>query len=298
MIKIKRSIFALGFFVCVWLTQAQQPDPKYFNEVPPGTTPKIFAPGIVSMKYEFEFGSVFSNDMSEFYYSVEINGKAETRMMKFKNGKWSKPKQLLFHEVYSYNDPFLSPDNKKLFFISNRALTGTGPEKDYDIWYIERLDRKWSEPKNAGKNINSPRNEYYISFTQQGKMYFSSSKQDTEGFNYDIYSSEMKNGEFQLPIKLSSAINTPFYEADVFIAQDESYIIFSAQREDHVNSGELYVSFHKPDGTWTPRKSLGEEINSPSDDFCPYVSPDGKYLFYARQRDIYWVSIDVINRLR
>ncbi|MFM6343727.1 MAG: hypothetical protein ACKPFK_01080, partial [Dolichospermum sp.] len=95
---------------------------------------------------------------------------------------------------YSYNDPFLTPDNKKLFFISNRSLTGIGPKKDYDIWYIERLGNKWSAPKNAGKNINSPKNEFYISFTKNGKMYFSSNRQDSRGENYDIYSSELKNG--------------------------------------------------------------------------------------------------------
>lgn len=32
--------------------------------------------------------------------------------------------------------------------------------------------------------------------------------------------------------------------------------------------------------------------------FCPSISPDGKYLFYASYRDIYWVSTEVIHRLK
>ncbi|MFM8849301.1 MAG: TolB family protein [Cytophagales bacterium] len=296
--KVNYTIFTWCVLGCSIQIFAQQPDLKYLNEVPPGTTPKIFAPGKVSKENETEFGSVFSNDMTEFFYSAEINGKTETRMMKFENGKWSKPATILFHDNYSYNDPFLTPDNKKLFFISNRSLTGIGPKKDYDIWYIERLGNKWSAPKNAGKNINSPKNEYYISFTKNGKMYFSSNRQDSRGENYDIYSSELKNGEFQPAVKLGNQINTPFYEADVFIASDESYVIFSVINEDGIDSGELYVSFRNGDNTWTQRKSLGESVNSPSNDFCPYVSPDGKFLFYAREQDIYWVSIDVIKKLR
>jgi hypothetical protein len=176
--KTSYITFVLSFLICSMQAHAQGRDPKYFNDLSPGTTPKIFAPGKVSTENEFEFGAVFSNDRSELYYGVVINGKAETRMMKFevdgnRNGHWSQPVKILSHEVYSYNDPFLSPDNNKLFFISDRSLTGTGSKKDYDIWYIERQDKRWSEPKNAGKNINSSKNEYYISFTKTGKMYFS-----------------------------------------------------------------------------------------------------------------------------
>jgi len=296
---LKHITFALGFLIFTAQTYAQRPDPKYLNEVPSGTTPKVFASGKVSTENEFEFGAVFSNDMSEFYYGVEINGKAETRMMKFENGSWSQPVKILFHEVYSYNDPFLTPDDKKLFFISNRSLTGTGPPKDYDIWYIERQAGKWSQPKNAGRNINSDKNEYYISFTKTGKLYFSSNTQDNEGKNnYDIYSSDMKNGEFQPSIKLGPGINTAAYEADIFVAPDESYVVFSANRPDGLGSGDLYVSFRKQDGTWAASKNLGKTINTETDDFCPYVSPDGKYLFYASRGDVYWVSADVLMKLR
>jgi hypothetical protein len=297
--KNKYIAIALGFIFCLTKSYAQPPDPKYFNELPPGTTPKIFAPGKVSRENEFEFGAIFSNNNNEFFYGVEINGKTETRMMKFENESWRQPVKILSHEVYSYNDPFLTPDNKRLFFISDRSLSGTGPKKDYDIWYIQRQPAKWSEPRNAGKNINSDKNEYYISFTKTGKMYFSSNKQDNTGnSNYDIYSADMKNGEFQPSIKLGPAINTSAYEADVFVAPDESYVVFAANRPGGLGSGDLYVSFRQQNGTWTPSKSLGNTINTVTDDFCPYVSADGKYFFYASKGDIYWVSTDVIKKLR
>jgi hypothetical protein len=300
--KINAFNFVMGF-ICCTQTFAQVPDPKYFNEVVPGTTPKVFAEGRVSTTEEFEFGAVFSNDRTEFYYGVVINGKAETRMMKFNavssgQGSWTKPQKILVHDVYSYNDPFLTPDNKKLFFISDRALDGKGPKKDYDIWYVERVGSKWSEPKNAGKNINSGKNEYYISFTKTEKMYFASNARDTEGRNnYDIYSSDLKNREFQPSTKLGAGINTPAYEADVFIAPDESYVVFATDRPGGLGSGDLHVSFRKQDGTWTQSKSLGNTINTETDDFCPSVTPDGKYIFYASRGDIYWVSSDVIRKL-
>jgi hypothetical protein len=57
-------------------------------------------------------------------------GKTVTRLMKYKDGSWSQPADILFHDTYSHNDPFLTPDNKKLFLISDRPMTGTGPTKD------------------------------------------------------------------------------------------------------------------------------------------------------------------------
>lgn len=249
----------------------------------------------MSRSDQFEFGAVFSKDRSEFYYGVEINGKAETRMMKFKNGSWTPPVTILIHDVYSYNDPFLSPDENKLFFISDRPLSGSGPKKDYDIWYVERQAGNWSEPVNAGSNINSEKNEYYISFSKNGKIYFSSNIGDKEGKNnYDIYSSDFRSGTFQPPVRLASGVNSSHYEADVFVSPDESYLVFAANRPGGRGSGDLHVSFRESNGNWSASRSL-DAINTDTDDFCPYVSPDGKYLFYASRGDIYWVSTEVIK---
>lgn len=300
-IKMKTLLSICALLVLVAPTPAAyaQTDPEYFNQNPPGIKPVIFAPGKVSMPEQFEFGAIFSKNRSEFYYGVEINGKAETRVMKFENGKWSAPEKLLVHEVYSYNDPFLSPDEQRLYFISDRSLTGTGEKKDYDIWYIERKDGKWSAPINAGSNINTAGNEYYMSFTKSGKMYFSSNGKGSAGNNsYDIYSSEFRDGKFQQAVPAGAGVNTEHYEADVFVAPDESYLVFVANRPGGLGSGDLFVSFREANGTWSPSRSLGNTVNTETDDFCPYVSPDGKYLFYASRGDVYWVSTDVIKNLR
>lgn len=296
--KIQFLSLITAALLCCAGSDIQRRDPRYFNEIPPGTTPAVFAPGKVSSPDQFEFGAVFSKDRSEFYYGVEINGKAETRMMKFKSGSWTSPVTILTHDVYSYNDPFLSPDEKRLFFISDRPLSGVGAKKDYDIWYIERESGKWSEPINAGRNINSDKNEYYISFSKKGTMYFSSNIGDTaRKNNYDIYTSDFRSGKFQPPVKLGPGINSSHYEADVFVSPDESYLVFAAKRPDGKGSGDLHVSFREPDGDWSAARSI-DAINTNTDDFCPYVSPDGKYLFYASKDDVYWVSTEVITKLR
>jgi hypothetical protein len=260
----------------------------------------VFAPGLVSTEGVTEFGSVFSKDGTEFFYAAEPGGVAQIRYMKLVNGKWTAPKTIISHESYGYNDPFLSPDEKKLFFISTRSINGTGDKKDYDIWFMNREGNGWSSPINAGNKINSAGNEYYVSFTKEGTMFFSSNRNatDEKKDNYDIYSSKNVNGEFQTPVKLPDAINTPHYEADVYVDPDETYVIFCANRPEGHGAGDLYISYKNSDGKWQPARNLGKEINADRWEFCPYVTPDGKYFFYTKSDEIYWVESDFLKSLR
>ena len=172
---------------------------------------------------------------------------------------------------------------------------------DIDIWYsVRKKDNKWSAPINAGPEINTDFNEYYISFTSEGTMYFASNKENApkRGHDFEIYSSAYMGGEFQRPVKLSNAVNTRAYEADVFIAPDESYIIFCSFRRSGLGEGDLYISFKTKNGEWTEAKNMGEEINSEHHELCPFVTHDGKYLFYTSNKDIYWISTEVFESLK
>ncbi|MDY8134268.1 ankyrin repeat domain-containing protein [Aquimarina sp. 2201CG5-10] len=273
---------------------------EYLGQEKPGLTPQIFAPNFISTE-ESEFGSIFNRKATEFYYGVDVNGKAETRYSKRIGNLWSNPETVLSHERYGYNDPFLSPDENRLYFISERALDGLGDLKDHDIWYVEKKKDGWSEPINAGPNINSSGNEYYISFTNDGTMYFSSNVNaptERKRSDLDIYYSKFVNGEFQKAVSLGDSINTPNYEADVFVAPDESYVIFCSIRPEGLGRGDLYISFKKPDGTWTKSVNMGEKINTQNHELCPFVTLDGKYFFYTSNQDIYWVDAKIINDFR
>ncbi len=277
------------------------PEGKYMGEEPPGKVAKLFAPGFISTEEE-EFGSVFNKAGDEFYFGVHKRGKSEIRFSELKNGRWTEPKAILIHPEYGYNDPFLSQDENRLYFISNHPISGKGePKEDIDIWFVERQGSAWSKPIHAGWNINTESQEYYISFTEEGKMYFSSSRhasEDEKGWNLDIYTSEFKNGEFQPAIQLGSAINSDAYEADVFVDPKEEYVIFCSERDGGLGVGDLYISFKDSQGNWSQAKNMGEKINSSKYEYCPFVTEDGKYLFYTSNQDIYWISTDIIQDLK
>ncbi len=297
-------IITLSFSLTCWVfgsLKINQQELKYLGQSPPRATPKVFAPGFISKADESEFGSVFNKDATEFYFGVDVNGKAEIRYTTLEGSIWSKPKVLLSHDKYSLNDPYLSPDESRLYFISNKALESDEIKEDYDIWYIEREDDRWN-PKliRASANINTDKNEYYVSFTDVGSMYFSSNKDTSEKRKHDfnIYVSEFKQGAFQKSKLLGNSINTRAYEADVFVSPDESFIIFCSIREEGNGQGDLYISFKDDYDNWSKAKNMGAVINTTGHELCPFVTKDEKYFFYTSNQDIYWVDASIINSLK
>lgn len=292
-------LLMISFLVIGCLENVEE-SAKYLNQKPPSFTPEIFAPGIVSKVDQSEFGSVFSKDGLKFYYGIDVNRKTEIWHSQFQNGSWTSPVVLLSHEHYGYNDPFLSPNEDRLYYISNRALDGSSEPKDIDIWFSNNISGDWTEPVNGGEEINSSLNEYYISFTNEGTIYFSSNKNATKNRpnNFDIYYSKWQDNSFLAPVVLDESINTNAYEADVFVSPDESYMIFCAIRSDGLGQGDLYISFRTSDGEWPKAQNMGDPINSIYHELCPFVTQDGKYLFFTSNEDIYWVDALIIENYR
>ena len=297
----------------------------YLGQKPPGMTPEIFAPGIISMGY-FERSVVFSPRQDELFFELRCLGFTTILLqMKQNYGVWSRPETAFFSGIPEYYDdsPFYTYDGRRLFFTSRRPLSG-GEEvrKDSDIWMIRKENDKWGEPFPAGKTLNSAFDDDYPTLSRSNNLYFSSNR---EG-NYDIYVSHFSDNGFSEPRRLESIMNTPSFEGHPFIAADESYLIFSSDRPGQLGEADLYISFKGQENEWLEPINMGGKINSPFHEAAPYVSPDGKYLFFCSFRpkprpfekrrltfrevkelldgpgngrgDIYWVSAKIIDDLR
>jgi len=275
---------------------------SYLFYEPPGLMPKVFAPGIISTSNLYEFGIAFSETADRVYYAVKLNDewKAEIRYVELRNGRWSKSQKLELNDKYSYNDPYLSYDEHRLYFISNRPLGGEGETKDSDLWYIEKKENGWSRPIGVSEVVNTGKDEFYISLTRSGTLYFASNAHTSteDKWDFDIYYAKSKKGEFQEPVRMGDSINSIDFECDAFVSPDESYMIFCSTRAGGQGEGDLYISFKNSANKWTKAMNMGEHINTKTHDFCPFVTQDGKYLFYTSNEDIYWVDATIIVDLR
>jgi Tol biopolymer transport system component len=274
----------------------------YLGQAPPGDVPEIFAPGIISTGGN-QVNSVFTPDGREFYFSAFDSGSGYTIMvMSETDAGWSRPRVAPFSGEYSEVDMFITHDGGRFFFISKRPLRKGAPRaKGYQIWVMEREGTVWGTPEHLGPIVNSGSRQLYPTVTRDGTLYFNS---DRAGKGRgDFFRSRLVDRQYAEPENLGGAINTEYDETDVFVAPDESYVIFtSVGRPGGFGSGDLYVSFRTKDGSWTRAVNMGEEINTESSEFCPMLSPDGRYFFFTSRRrgndDIYWVDAAIIERYR
>ncbi len=320
-------ILSLLLSFCGRAQRADSPALKgpYLGQRPPGPTPEVFAPGIISRGYS-ERSVVFSPGQDELFYELRCLGFTTVLLRMTQTGEgWSKPETAAFSGIPEYSDgsPFFTYDGRRLFFVSQRPLPGAdGAKKETDIWLLSKTDGAWGEPRHAGFVLNSAFNDEYPTLSKSNNLYFSSNRSG----NSDIYVARFSESGFSEPRRLEAPVNTQDYEGHPFIAADESYLIFSSDRPGQLGDADLYISFKGGDGEWLEPLNLGERVNSPLHEAAPYVSPDGRYLFFCSYRsrpgsnrsarlsyseilelldgpgngggDIYWVSAKIIQDLR
>ena len=264
-------------------TISPQLDNPYLGQKPPGMEPEVFAPGIVSAPDFSEYSGAFSPDGSEYYF-YRFSPTLESRLLfsKVMDGKWSAPEQLAVTGKYMAFEPYVTFDNQRLYFAWGYPVDPGQPEFPY--FFVERTPDGWSEPKYAGQGM-------FLSSSRDGQLYTTDmSSRNVDGKTY-LAKITVTDGVFADYERLH--IETPWGNpAHPCIALDGSYILFDVGSGNH-----LFVSFAKADGAW------GEPLDLTKHGFDPgaggaYISPDGEYLFFSLNKDIWWVDIKVIENLR
>ncbi len=282
---------ALGLLICGGCTQPEEtevlpevskPDP-YLGESPPGDSPVLFAPGVVSTNSR-EWSMASTPDGLELLFGVVTDDRSWILHTKEVDGRWTELAVASFSGTYDDYDLTMSPDGNRVYFTSNRPPDGTGPVlENSDIWYVDRTDEGWGDPVRFPEPTNSEARDLYPSESRDGYVYFFSLR--SGGFGaFDIYRVAPLEDGFGAPENLGASINTKENETDACISPDGDYLVFTSTREGGFGSGDLYVSFRTDDGEWTRAVNLGETVNTEHLEFCPSVSRDGKYLFFTSNR--------------
>lgn len=266
----------------------------YLGQKLPVKEPILFAPGIVSNGRNHSSVAI-SPDGKEFYWSGE---ERKLWFTKLENGRWTKPEVVSFcqDDSYEYDNPFITPDGKKLFFTSFRP--GAVSQEKETIWFSERTSSGWSDLKPISSIINETPLHWSISVSNSGTLYFQF--QDASGKSPggigDIYYSSLENGEYTKPVSIGSAINSPATETCPHIAPDESYIVFTRFDQTNVKNTGIFISYKDKSGDWLPAV-MAEGGTKERGGLSPRISPDGKYLFYVNG-GMWWMPAAFIEELK
>jgi len=118
----------------------------YLDQKPPGMTPEIFAPGIISTGYN-ERVACFTPDGKELVYMLYGFPVGVFLHVKEIDGIWTKPEVMSFSGKDN-GEGTMSPDGKTIVFCTNMPLNGEGePLKDYYAWIVKKKSEAWGEPE-------------------------------------------------------------------------------------------------------------------------------------------------------
>ena len=167
-------------------------------------------------------------------------------------GMYGKPEKL-DAKINSGGDEIaasISSDGNTLFFASSRkgGVGGT------DIYICKRLGKKWSEPKNAGPEINTPYDEDFPNISPDGKILYFSSKGHTSMGGHDIFKSnyDEANSTFSSPKNLGYPINTTDDDMNFRISKNGKFGYIASSKNGGQGDFDIYrVTFNEVESDYS-----------------------------------------------
>ncbi|MCE3008151.1 MAG: OmpA family protein [Bacteroidetes bacterium] len=184
--------------------------------------------------------------------------------------------------------PQLTADEQTLFFTSRREgnLGGydrlaQGYNEDF-YWARRNADGSWQTAVNLGPPINTDKSEGAACFSQDGQwVYFTGcSRRDGEG-SCDLYVARLIGQRWTEPQNMSAVLNSPHWDSQPCLSPDGQHLYFVSNRPGGLGGHDIWYSQRTADGSWMPPNNLGAPINTPGDEFYPFLAADGQTLYFS-----------------
>ncbi len=195
---------------------------------------------------------------------------------------------------FSELNPVISPDGRTLYFgrknhPANRygvkgSETISGSQ---DIWFSEKVGDTWSSARRLSEVLNRDQYNTILSISPDGqtillKGAYVNGAYETRGFSI----SNKTTAGWTVPVK----VDIPGYEQMSkgkneygYLTMDGKAILLAFARKKNSEDDDLYISFFE-EGRWTRPLELGEEINTKYSETTPFLSADGKTLYFSSDR--------------
>jgi len=222
-------------------------------------------------------GGCFSPGQTEFMFTVSDAAfqRFDVKTIRRVGDGWSSPRNAFFNSSANEHGTSFSPDGKTLYFSSTRPVHNTTTVSTWQLWRCQRTGEEWGMPTHV--DIPNLRDALvsHPSVATDGTLYFHAGAPDYS--ELQIYSARPDGNRFGDASRLPAEINRGLQQYTPFIDPERRFLLFEDQ------SG-LMVSFRDSEGTWSRAVALGEQAPTQTRG-NPYITPDGRFLFFAAGDD-------------
>jgi outer membrane protein OmpA-like peptidoglycan-associated protein len=169
--------------------------------------------------------------------------------------------------------PVFSGDGNSMAFMNSLRF--------YDaVYFARKVNNSWTNTINITPQIESDGDQYVTALSYDGRtMYL------VRVSNYiaNIHESEFISGRWTKSRPLDKTINTKYFESHASISPDGNTLYFTSNRAESLGGMDIFMSEKDASGKWTLPVNLGSVVNTPFNEESPYMSNDGKTLFFSSQ---------------
>ncbi len=184
--------------------------------------------------------------------------------------------------------PVVSRDETVLIYMTEL--------KFYNAIFMSRREGgNWTAPVNITPQVGSDGDAYPSDISTDKKTLY---LVKGAGNDRDIYISRWKDGFWTKMEPLNDNINSGRAEAHASLSPDGKILYFSSNRRGGYGKLDLYRSRLQSNGEWGPAENLGKTINTPFNEDAPYLSDDGKKLFFVSEDHYNMGGYDIFYSVR
>ena len=180
--------------------------------------------------------------------------------------------------------PIISADGNEMYFTRTSYHANKGNDKKSDVWYSKKDSTgKFQKPINLDYPINNEHSNFALSLSQDGNVLLLGNVYNADGSMGKGLSYSRKIGKnwiFPQELNIESLVNESKSSSYAFGSNGKT-LLMSIQNQESHGGLDLYVSFLNDNGTWTKPMNLGDDINTAANEGTPFLSADGKTLFFS-----------------
>lgn len=181
--------------------------------------------------------------------------------------------------------PIISPDGKKLYFVRTFYQENTGGKlSGQDIWVSVRNNlNEWGIATNTLINLNNQRNNAVIGInSDESSLFLLNSYRPNTTKIHGIAKTINVGEEWTKPYEIKiNGLESENSFIGFNINQSEDVLLISMNAPNSIGEEDLFICLKDENGQWTKPENLGATVNSIGFEISPFLSEDGKTLFFA-----------------